>query len=527
MKLEAGHYYVKAYVKAATEEGGTIALGYAPINEETGKPGQYKYQTEYCKNLTNTDWTLAEWDFELGEATTLCLVVMNSKSPGKDVIVDDVTLTSGEAPAPPVLEEAASLAEVKTKDAGKEYLINLSNAVVTYVNANNAYIEDGTAGMLVYTSGHGLVAGQSINGPVKATLTLYNNLYELTTFDATDATIAEGAEIPTTTVTVEELKANFAKYESMRVNVEGATAVSVFENRNASISQSGNEIALYQKDKNAEFTFAAGDNVDVVGYPGLFKDAQQLNVWEVEDVTVLSDVPPTPPVVELEEVGSLAEAKNLTDGKYIITLENAVVTYVNGKNAYIEDGETGFLVFLEEQTLEVGQVISGKVVADLSNYYGLYELDSFDTTTYEATITETEEIPLTTVTVEELLANPAKYESRRVKVVNVTAESAFTDRKANIVEGEKTLGMYQKDANAQFTFTAGDMLDVVGFPGMFRENLQLNVWDVNDVTIHAVDGISTATAGNAPAKAYTLDGRRVEKLTKGIYIVNGKKVLVK
>lgn len=441
--------------------------------------------------------------------------------------ITKITVSFGDTPTPPVveLEEAANLADVKTKTAGAEYLINLSNAVVTYVNGLNAYIQDGTAGMLVYKSGHGLVAGQSISGKVKAELTLFNGLYELTSFDTAEATITDGAEIPTTTVTVAELLANPAKYESMRVKVENVTAESAFTSRKANVVSGENTLGLYQREPDAQFTFAAGDALDVTGYPGMFKEDVQLNVWEVEDVTVLGNEPPTPPVVEPEEAGSLKDAKNLPEGKYIITLENAVVTYVNGKNAYIEDGETGILVFLEEQTLEVGQVISGKVVADLANYYGLYELESFDTT--NATITETEEIPLTTITVEELLADPAKYESRRVKVVNVTAESAFTNRKANIKEGEKTLGMYQKDEKAQFTFAAGDVLDVIGYPGMFREALQFNVWEVSDVTIHTVDGISTVTTGNAPAKAYTLDGRRVEKLTKGIYIVNGKKVLVK
>lgn len=531
--LKPGTYRFTAYAKAATDEGGTIALGYTAVDPSTMKvTGSYKYQSPYSE--LSPDWTLAEYEFTLDETTMLSLVVMNSKNPGKSVLIDDASLTtedggidnSGEEPTPPALEEVSGLAEAKTVATGKDYIINLSNAVVTYVNGANAYIEDGNAGMLVYKSNHGLVAGQSISGKVTARLALYNNLYELTTFDTSNATITDGAEIPETTVTLAELQANFAKYESMRVKVEGATATSAFESRYAYINQDGTEMTLYQRDANAEFTFAADNRVDVVGYPGLFKDAQQLNVWEVSDVTVLGEEPPTPPVVELEELENLAEAKYREDGEYIINLENAIVTYVNGKNAYIEDGETGILIFLEEgHTLEAGQSISGKVVAKVTDYYGLCELESFDTT--DAVITDGAEIPETTVTVEELLANPKKYESRRVKVVEAVAESAFTDRNANVKQDGHTLSLYQKDANAKFTFAEGDKMDVVGYLGAFREEIQLNVWEESDVTIYAVDGIGQITNGQNDVQIYTLDGRRVQKATKGIYIVNGKKMVVK
>lgn len=535
--LKAGTYKMAFYAKACNEnETASVAVGYTPVTD--GKTGTYVYEkagsTINYREVSN-NWLLIEWEFTLTESTQLCLLAMNhgtSSAPGHDVLIDDFTLTTEDGgiddtytPPTPTLEEAANLADVKTKAVNAEYLISLNNAVVTYVNGSNAYIEDGTAGMLIYKSGHGLTAGQRINGKIKGKLELFNNLYELTSPDVSEATITDGAEIPVTTITVAELQNNFAKYESMRVKVEGVTAVSAFESRYASISQDGNEVTLYQRDSNAAFTFAANDRLDVIGYPGLYKDARRLNVWEVSDVTILGEEPPVPPVEELEEVESLAEAKNRLEGKYIINLENAVVTYVNGKNAYIEDGETGILIYLEEQTLEVGQAISGKVVAEISNYYGLYELDSFDTT--DATITEAEEIPLTAVTIEELLANPAKYESRRVKVTNVTAESAFINREANIKQDESVLGLYQKDTDVVFSFGEGDILDVIGYLGTFREKLQLNVWEESDVTVHATDGISQVALENGHAKAYTLDGRRVEKLTKGIYIVNGKKVLVK
>lgn len=97
MTLKAGTYTFSAFVMAATEEGGSVALGYVPVTD--GKVGSYMYQTEngkpmYYNGLTTSEWTTASYTFTLEEQTTLCLVVMNSKNPGKDVLVDDASLTT-------------------------------------------------------------------------------------------------------------------------------------------------------------------------------------------------------------------------------------------------------------------------------------------------------------------------------------------------------------------------------------------------------------------------------------------------
>jgi hypothetical protein len=53
-----------------------------------------------------------------------------------------------------------------------------------------------------------------------------------------------------------------------------------------------------------------------------------------------------------------------------------------------------------------------------------------------------------------------------------------------------------------------------------------------DITIVTADGAITSIApavsqSTATAPVYTLDGQRVSQPTKGLYIINGKKVLLK
>ena len=93
MKLKAGTYKIKYYVKAATATGASVQSGFVPVTE--GKVGDYKY-SGYINNISNTEWTLVEQELKIPTDGTYCIVIMNSKKPGGDVLIDDLTLTLGE-----------------------------------------------------------------------------------------------------------------------------------------------------------------------------------------------------------------------------------------------------------------------------------------------------------------------------------------------------------------------------------------------------------------------------------------------
>lgn len=93
MELKAGTYKIKYYVKAATSTGASVQSGFVPVTE--GKVGDYKY-SGYINNISNTEWTLVEQELVIPSDGTYCIVIMNSKKPGGDVLIDDLTLTLGE-----------------------------------------------------------------------------------------------------------------------------------------------------------------------------------------------------------------------------------------------------------------------------------------------------------------------------------------------------------------------------------------------------------------------------------------------
>ena len=176
-----------------------------------------------------------------------------------------------------------TLAELKAKGAGT-YDFTLTDAVVTYVKSDNkkVYIEDATTGMYIYNvTTHGLEAGKKYTGSMSGTLSVFNKLNELTAFtlgsDVTDQTAA----IPVTELTIAELLANFARYESVRVKVTGT--VSEFASRKATLTDGGSSIQLYD-DNSLSLSTTANDIVTVVGYPGLYNSEKQLKIMTAEDL---------------------------------------------------------------------------------------------------------------------------------------------------------------------------------------------------------------------------------------------------
>ncbi len=94
MTLKAGTYTFSFWVKAATEEGASVRPGYVPIREDGSvDASNYKYG-DYVNDVTNVEWLNVIHEFTLTEDTEVALVMMNAKKPGKNVLVDDATLTT-------------------------------------------------------------------------------------------------------------------------------------------------------------------------------------------------------------------------------------------------------------------------------------------------------------------------------------------------------------------------------------------------------------------------------------------------
>ena len=183
----------------------------------------------------------------------------------------------------------ANFLELKNKgEKGVTYILKFTDAVVTYVKGKNAFIEDATGGILVFQENHGLKAGQKLNGTAKVTFNIFNGTYEITTLNINKSNliITEGADIPTTEVTIAHLLANKKAMQSKHVKIVDAKITAAFSNGNASIEQDGNSLDLYLKIKGltSYSNFKTNDIVDVTGFAAAYNEKTQITIWEEDQV---------------------------------------------------------------------------------------------------------------------------------------------------------------------------------------------------------------------------------------------------
>ncbi len=115
----------------------------------------------------------------------------------KEVRTATITLTyEGAADAEVVVTQAceplatmdAIFAAAATPD---NYSITFNNWVISAVSGNNAYLTDGTKGLIIYNKSHGFKVGDVLSGTVMCSLTLFKGASEITTLTST----TEGLEV--------------------------------------------------------------------------------------------------------------------------------------------------------------------------------------------------------------------------------------------------------------------------------------------------------------------------------------------
>lgn len=224
---------------------------------------------------------------DLGVGEKSSEIIVNTNTEGTATVTatfagDDTYAASKASYTINVINVIKSIADLKKQldKTEKNFTLKLTDAVVSYVHGANAYIEDASAGILVYLPGkQTLVAGQKFNGLVDVVAVTWNSLPEIKSWTPSASMTTETVtELPLQVVTVDELINNYEKYEGRRVKVLGATVSKAFSNQNGEITQNGLSITLRAGDKTIEATLY--DIVNVIGFPSIFNTEKQLAIWE-------------------------------------------------------------------------------------------------------------------------------------------------------------------------------------------------------------------------------------------------------
>lgn len=400
-----------------------------------------------------------------------------------------------------------------------QFKLKLTDALVTYVNGSKAYVQDATAGVLLYENdskkAFNLTAGQKFTGSIDVSACIFSGMAEVTAWNpSADVVKVENVEIPVKTVTLADLNgADYSKYECVRVKVVNATATSRFNTaKKAEIKQNDQTYIVHGEVSGLKVT--VDDVYDFVGYPIYWKtnslNEYQLSVWSQDDII---------------ESGKTSEPLNFkaTDGSLYYA------TFSSDKD----------VVFTNDVTIYGVSVEGGKVK---TTQFPIAYYEVTDATVGDGTgiVENGHYVPANTGVLVEALANSTSYyfpkNTQSVECPSnmlmpapanggeFTAESGKVYYKLayNYYDKHEGLGFYYgADNGGAFYVKAGTAyLAVPKAKAAGAKGFTLN----GEAT--GIEGVN-ANVENAKA-IYNLNGQRVASMAKpGLYIVNGKKVVRK
>ena len=392
-----------------------------------------------------------------------------------------------------IYENIADLKAVAV--SGEKYYINFKNAVVTYTNRNNAFVEDNSGAAIHVYQSHSLKAGNLLNGTTSVVYSVYLGDNQIKDIDFTKLTITEGADIPVTEVDIKTLNANIEQYESKRIRVKKALVAieGAFDTKKqATLKQGENSIVLYKKGTANMNDVVKNDAIiDVIGYPLVHKTSttttNELTIWASDDAVASTD-------------------------KFTIT-PTQYGTYYTEDAFVMPEGVTGYTITdknRESLTLNADYPANEVVPAKTAL---LLKATETPATNKEFTYT---------IVNSDKVAPEGNLLHGSVEATKTHVEGATAYYK--LAQGEEGLGFYWANENGT-AFTNGANKAYLAVKGNLS---QMRGFSFESMTT-GINNVVANTNNSKNAVIYDLNGRRVNSLNaaKGVYIVNGKKVIVK
>ena len=382
----------------------------------------------------------------------------------------------------------AGLKTLITSTTPVDFKVQLNNAIITYVDGSNVYLQDADAGILMYLDSHTLTAGKSYSGVATGQAKVFKGLREITSIDWGTITPVDASVPAALEVTVAELQANYDQYENMYVCVKDATVTSALaSSQNATIAQGEGDAqkayAVYDKKGSLGSTALSSTTsiVSVCGFPGAYNTSHQLNVFSADAV---------------EETG------------YNLAVSAAgYATYFNSTKAYTLPARVKGHVWNDGlvNAYAAESVVPANEPLVIEATEGNYAL-MFTTTEQQHVVNNTLE---GTDEATDLTDDPSYY----YYGLSLNASSELS-----------SVGFYwMNPTGAAFTNGAHKAYLKLA-KATFSPSMAMSAFPFNG-SATGIDHI--ATGADTTKSVYDLSGRRVNKAIKGLYIVNGKKVLVK
>ena len=458
-----------------------------------------------------------------GVTSSMTEIVVFFNAGSNNVRLDDIKLVTGGAAQE--YQEVSNIAELKALKSGTKAKLTFNNVQVNFTSGNDMYVQDATGAIDIYSCGLTYTAGQKLNGTAVVEYKLYNGMPEITSVSNAELTATDGTATPTE-------PALDAIDNSLLCHLVKATGTVYIENN----EETGKtNYFLEDEDNNSVLFYRKWSSLEGTDLSGL-KDG---DVATVTGIVVLSNNTPAIGVTEIEYEGgggqetitaaNIAAFKALENGTVAeLTLTDAVVTFVNGKDMYVTDA-TGSIDFYNcNLSYTAGQKLNGKIKVKYTVYKSTPE--AIEPSENNLTATDGEATPQEVAVSSVDISKVCDYVkiSGKVKVLEETSgDKTFTNYYI-ADESDNKVMIYRKwkslDGTDVTTLNDGDEATITGIVVPFNDTVEIAVTAMES-TSSGIENINAEIANDAPI--FNIAGQRVEKAVKGIYIQNGKKFIVK
>ena len=177
---------------------------------------------------------------------------------------------------------------------------------------------------------------------------------------------------------------------------------------------------------------------------------------------------------------TIAEARALADNQY--ALVQGIVTFIEGKNVYIQDNTGGIDLFLNANASGIALGDEVKAYGMKTVYKGLVELTGINQSSSDFSILSNgNALPLAVKTIAEVLAGGSgDLQCTRVKIESATIGAINTGGNTPLTQGESTTNIYKVPALTGIN--ENDVVDVIGVIGYYNAP-QIRVAFASDVTL--------------------------------------------
>lgn len=273
----------------------------------------------------------------------------------------------------------ADIAALTEETASGTYNVNLTNAVVTYVNGKNAYIQDASGAIKMFKDGHGLNAGDVLNGKATVEYQIYNGNPQITSLTGVEP--ASGVAPEPTTIAAADWAYTFSDVISQYFKITGATITQ--SGNKYYVELAGENIQLYPSNVNLS-AINLTKKYTITGFPTMYNTIKELQIF----VSPEEEVEPS---IEVATTTVNAPAVGVDDGNIEVTYtaiatDPEIVWYTTSECTATTSEPTWIDVDFDSNN-NIEFVIEANTGETRTAYFKVYALDAETNDIYSELIT--------------------------------------------------------------------------------------------------------------------------------------------